>query len=711
MSVGGASRQLPGSLATYPRLDRWLSFATAGIVTVFTGKVEIGQGLHTAFAQIVADELDVEIGRIRIAPVDTKYSPDEGVTSGSRSIEESGVALQQAAAEARRALLERAAHELGAPLADLHVTDGTVWSPSGATATYWRLATDDLLACEATGDVRPKPAGRRTLIGANVPRIDLVAKVTGAPVYVQDLRIPGMLHGRVVRPPSYGASLERFDDAEVRAMPGVVAVVRDGSFIGVIAEREEQAIRAMTRATRLASWHEQPTLPAKSDPRFLLDEVSEDLLVSERHDEAALGRATREMKGEYTRPYIAHAAIGPSCAVAQLVDGRFTVWSHGQGVHQLRADLVKVLRAKDAAVRVIHMEGAGCYGHNGADDVAADAALLARAMPGRAVRVQWMREDEFAWEPFGPGMLVRIAARLDANGDIVDWRHEVWSNGHGNRPSPKSPPNVATVLAAAYLGEPFTLTTPPRPRSSLSGGQRNAAPLYVFPNERVMNHFIARTPIRVSALRSLGAHANVFAIESLMDDIAAVSGADPLEFRLRYLKDPRGRAVLQAACERAGWRTGEKGDGSRGRGMGFAQYKNGAAYFAAVAEIELDERVRVTRVWSAIDAGMTVSADGVVNQTEGGIIQAVSWTLKEEVRYDTERITTRGWEDYPILTFSETPEVDVVVIDHPQEPPLGVGEAFAGPVAAAIGNAVFNAAGLRLYDMPFTRERVLAALG
>lgn len=710
MNVAGAPRELPGSLATYPRLDRWLSFATDGVATVFTGKVEIGQGLHSAFAQIVADELDVQLSRVRIAPVDTKYSPDEGVTSGSRSIEEGGLALQQAAAEARHALLERAAAELRAPLSELSVTDGTVRSPSGATATYWQLATDDLLARDATGAVWPKPSARRTLIGASVPRLDLSAKVTGAPVYVQDLRVPGMLHGRVVRPPSYDAALEKFDEAEVRAMPGVVAVVRDGRFIGVIAEREEQAIRAMTRARRVASWRESATLPATTDPRFLLDEVSEDVPVSERRDEAALGRATREIKGEYTRPYVAHAAIGPSCSVAQLVDGQFTVWSHGQGVHQLRADLVKVLRAKDSAVRVIHMEGAGCYGHNAADDVALDAALLARAVPGRAVRVQLMRDDEFAWEPYGPAMVVRLAAQIDAKGDIVDWRHEVWSNGHGNRPSRKSPPNVATVLAAGHLEQPFTLTTPPPPRSGFSGGQRNAAPLYVFPNELVVNHYIARTPIRVSALRSLGAHANVFAIESFMDEIAAVSGADPLEFRLRYLKDPRGRAVLETACARAGWRPGEKGDGSRGRGFGFAQYKNGAAYFAVVAEVELDEKVRVTRVWSAIDAGMAVSADGIVNQTEGGIVQAVSWTLKEEVRYDTERITTRLWEDYPIITFSEVPEVDVVLIDHPDEPPLGVGEAFAGPVAAAIGNAVFNAAGVRLHDMPFTRARVMAAV-
>jgi len=707
--TGTRRTDLPAGLRAYPRLDRWLAFHPDGTITVFTGKVEIGQGLHTAFAQIVADELDVDVGLVRVAPVDTAHSPDEGVTSGSRSIEEGGTTLRHVAAEARRALLDRAAARLHATPSELTVADGVIRSPSGASVSYRELASDDLLAREVTGDVPLKATVERRLIGTTVPRLDLAAKVTGAPVFVQDLRLPGMLHGRIARPPSYDAALRAVDGAALEAMPGVRAVVRDGSFLGVIAEREEQAIRALQRARRVASWDERTALPA-ADPRFLLNEASEELVVRERHDATALGRAAREVKAEYSRPYIAHAAIGPSCAVARLDDGRYTVWSHSQGVHQLRGDLRKVLGVGADAVRVIHMEGAGCYGHNGADDVALDAVLLARAVPGRPVRVQWMRDDEFAWEPYGPAMVVRLAARLDDHGDVVDWRHDGWSNGHGNRPSARSPENVAGVLAAAHLARPFAPSAPPPPRTGSSAAQRNAEPLYDFPNERVVNHHVARTPLRVSALRSLGAHANVFAIESFMDELATVSGSDPVEFRLRHLHETRGRAVIEAVRHRAGWRAGEKGDGRRGRGLGFARYKNAAAYVAVIAEVELDEAIRVTRVWAAVDTGMVVSRDGVVNQAEGGIVQAVSWALKEAVGYDEHRIATRGWAEYPILTFSETPEVEIALIDRPDEPPLGVGEAFAGPVAAAIANAVANAGGLRLRDMPFTRERVLEAM-
>jgi len=635
--------------------------AADGTVTAFSGKVEIGQGITTALAQCVADELDVPVERVRMAPPDTDRSPDEGVTSGSRSIEESGEALRRAAAD-------------------------------------------------AAGRGEPKGPAARRVIGTSVPRVDLPAKVAGAPAYVQDLVLPGMLHGRVLRPPSPGATLARLDEDELRRQPGVVAVVRDGSFVGIVADAEFPAIRAVDRARRLASWEERPTLPPTMDPRYLLEAVSEEHVALDERGDASRATGTRPFSAEYTRPFVAHGALAPSCAVAVVSDGRWTVWSHSQGIFPLRHELAKVLGARDDEVRVIHMEGAGCYGHNGADDVALDAALLARAVPGRPVRVQWMRDDEFAWEPYGTASVVRVTASLDAGGRVAEWTTDVWGHGHGNRPNARNADDVASLLAARHLARPLRPSVSPRARALTSGDLRNAAPLYRFPAVRVADHHVTEQPIRVSALRSLGAHNNVFAIESFMDELAEAAGADPVAFRLDHLDDPRARAVIETVVARSGWRSAAKAEG-QGRGLGFARYKNAAAYFACVAEVALRRDIRVTRVWGAIDAGMAVSPDGLANQAEGGIVQATSWTLKEQVRHDATRITSLGWDTYPTILFSEVPEVDVTVIDHPEAPPLGAGEAFAGPVSAAIANAVYDASGIRLRDLPLTRARLIAAMG
>ena len=700
------ARKLPGSLGTNRRLDRWLRIDREGTVTVFPGKVEIGQGILTALAQIVAEELDVSLGRIRLAPTDTRYSPDEGMTSGSMSITDGGTALRYAAAEARDLLLQRAAARLAVSLEQLSVADGVVSARSGGSVTYWDLASDDLLAREATAEIAPKPASMHTIVGKPAPRRDIPAKVTGTPIYVHDLEVPGMLHGRIARPPSYEARLAGVDEKEVRALPGVVAVVRDGSFLGVIAEREEQAIRALTRLKRIARWEEATRLP-EPDPRFLLKETTEDTVISEKQDAAAAARAVKTLEAEYTRPYTAHAALGPSCAVAQFDAGRFTVWTHSQGIFPLRRDLAPVLAVEEDRIAVIHMDGAGCYGHNGADDVALDAALLARAVPGRPVRVQWMREDEFQWEPYGPAMVVKLKASLDREGAIVGWTEDIWSNSHSTRPNGLGGINL---LAAWHLAQPHKPSPPRNPPLPGGGSHRNAIPIYSFPNERVTNRLVARMPVRVSALRALGATTNVFAIESFMDELAHAASADPVEFRLRHLKDPRARAVIETVAAKAGWRKGEKGDGTRGRGIGFARYKNGAAYVAVVVDVEVGNEIAVKRAWAAIDAGLVINPDGLVNQTEGGVIQTVSWALKEAIQYDRTRILTSNWSDYPILSFEESPPVEVTVVNRPDEPPLGAGEGAQGPTVAAIANAVHNAMGVRLRDMPFTRERVLAAL-
>jgi CO/xanthine dehydrogenase Mo-binding subunit len=376
----------------------------------------------------------------------------------------------------------------------------------------------------------------------------------------------------------------------------------------------------------------------------------------------------------------------------------------------LRTELVKVLKMPAAAIRCVHVEGSGCYGHNGADDVAADAALLARAVPGRPVRLQWMRDDEFGWEPYGPAMVMRAKAALGGDGKIADWEYEVWSNSHSTRPESTDGTNV---LAGWYLAEPQKMGPPTSPPQPAGGGDRNAIPLYDFPNQRVIHHFVQDMPIRVSALRTLGAYANVFALESFMDELAAAAGADPIAFRLAHLKDPRARAVIEAVAKKAGWKGGEKGDGTRGRGIGFAKYKNLACYVAVVAEVAVDRAtgmVSVPQTWAAVDSGLIINPDGLTSQIEGGIVQSVSWTLKEEVRFDKSGILARDWASYPILTMPEAPKVEIELINRPDERPLGSGEGSQGPAVAAVANAFANATGKRVRDLPLNPARVKAAL-
>jgi CO/xanthine dehydrogenase Mo-binding subunit len=433
-------------------------------------------------------------------------------------------------------------------------------------------------------------------------------------------------------------------------------------------------------------------------------------VVSEK--QAAVPAGARTIEATYTKPYTAHASIGPSCAVAELKDGKLTVWTHSQGVFPLKRDLVKALKMDAAAVRCIHTEGSGCYGHNGADDVALDAALLARAVAGRPVRLQWMRDDEFAWEPYGSAMRMRAKAALDG-GRIVDWTYEVFSNTHSTRPG-QEPPANNNLLASWYLAEPSKPGPPTNIPQPAGGGDRNAVPLYDFPSQRIVNHLITAMPVRVSALRTLGAYGNVFALESFMDELAAAAGQDPVAFRLAHLKDPRGRAVIEAVARKAGWKAGEGGDGSRGRGMAFAKYKNLATYVAVVAEVEIDRTrgtIRVPRAFAVADAGQIINPDGLANQIEGGVIQSTSWTLHEAVRFDRDGITSRDWSNYPILTMPEVPKVEVELIDRPGEKALGCGEASQGPTVAAIANAFAHATGKRLRDLPFGPERVRTALG
>jgi CO/xanthine dehydrogenase Mo-binding subunit len=711
-----APKHLPGSLDGNRLLSAWLRVNPNGTVTVFTGKVELGQGIASALAQVAADELDVDYRRIDMVTADTSRTPDEGFTAGSQSIEQSGTAIRFACAEARHLLLAAAAAKLGVEAGDVTVADGTIAAPGGQT-TYWDVTTEAMLRREATAKLKPKAAGEHRLIGQNLARRDIPPKFTGGAAYLQDLRLPGMVHARVGRPPVPRAELVSLDAAALKAMPGVIVVVRDGSFVAVVCEREEQAINARLALRELAVWS-RPELPPTLADTFDADPElqAQDSVVYERTAPSA-SVAVRHIEARYTRAFQLHASIGPSCAVAHSIEGKLTVWTHSQGVFALRSDIARALGVAPASVICIHREGAGCYGHNGADDAAFDAALIARALPGRPVRVQWMRDDEFMWEPFGSAMSVKMRAGLSADGTIIDWRHELWSYPHARRPGGRDGVNL---LAAAYLAHPSQPTFPADVPQPNGGSDRNSIPLYDFPNQKILKHYMPDAPLRTSSLRTLGAYANVFAIESLMDESAAAAGADPVEFRLRHLRDERARTVIETAARNSGWQPSALGDGGRGtgttlrgRGMGFAKYKNHACYCAVVADVEVDRIsgvVRVTRAWSVVDAGLAINPDGIVNQIEGGLIQSASWTLKEALKVDRSGIQTKSWIDYPILRFSEVPAVEVEVIQRPTEDSLGVGEGSQGPTGAAIANAFAAATGRRLRDIPFMPERVRAAL-
>jgi len=698
--------KLPVSLAANPKLSSWLKFSADGRVTVSPGKVEIGQGIVTALAQIAADELDIDISRMQMVRATTAASPNEGVTSGSLSIQQSGRALRHVCAEVRQIFLAAASERLGVGIDVLGIEDGIISGPENVRTSYWELAEQISLDRDVSSDVMPKSIERRTLTGNSVQRLDIPDKVFARRRFLHDAELPKMLHGRVLRPELSGATIAGLEEDSARAVTGLVAIVRDGNFAGVVCETENSAEIALKALHKGVKWSGGETLPDENNlASFLKAQPLESTVIDTRKAPSPRAKS-RTIKRQYTRPYIAHASIAPSCAIAQWNADKVRVWTHSQGVYLLRADLALVLRLPVENITVEHMEGAGCYGHNAADDVALDAVLLAKAAEDRPVRVQWSREGEMSHGPFGPAMVVEIEADLDANDEILDWRHTIWSNGHTSRPVGKTPP---VLLAATELEDPFPRRISENQGQADGGGaDRNSIPLYDLPSWQVEYHRLLNMPIRTSALRSLGAQANVFAIESFLDELATERGEDPAGFRLRHLSDERAKDVIRTAARHARWKPAKQS--GYGYGISFARYKNTGAYCAVVAEIEGDEEIKVKKLTLAVDVGEAINPDGVINQIEGGAIQATSWTLKERVRFDRERITSTAWSEYPILRFTEVPEVEVLLIPRPNLRPLGAGEAALGPVTAAIGNAVFDALELRIRNLPITRESLISAI-
>ena len=690
----------PGSLDKDPYLDAWIRIDSDGRVTVCTGKAELGQGIKTAILQIAAEELDVDYRSIHLVTADTALTPNEGYTAGSHSLQDSGTAIRHAAAQVRALLVAEAAKRWNVASEQLKVADGTVTGPAGQQAGYGQLVEARMLHVEAQPQSKLKDAREFRVMDRPVQRVDIPAKVTGGIAYVHDLRLPNMLHARIVRPPSYGAKLASYDEHAVTDIAGAV-IVREGDFLAVLAPREWHAIRAMRAVERSARWQESAQLPdASALPSAVLALPARPTVI---HEKGVAGGGTRTLEATYSRPYLAHGSVGPACAVALLERDALTVWTHTQGVYPDRKAIAEMLAMPEAKVRCVHVEGAGCYGHNGADDAAGDAALLATRFPGQAVRVQWMREQEHGWEPFGAAMVAKVRASLDGAGRIVDWNYGVWSNTHSTRPG-----NGGSLLAGQHAKG--LVPPPPRPiPMPEGGGDRNSIPIYTIANAKVTSHFIERMPVRVSALRSLGAHLNVFAIESFMDELAAAAGADPVEFRLRHLDDPRAREVVQTAAQRFGWTPGAAAKTGRGRGFAFARYKNLAAYCAVACEVRVDldsGEPKLERVVAAVDGGQVVNPDGLRNQIEGAILQSASWTLYEQVAFDTKRIRSLDWSTYPILRFDAVPEaVEVHVIDRPGAPFLGSGEAGQGPAGAAIANAIAHASGERRRELPIAKRR------
>jgi CO/xanthine dehydrogenase Mo-binding subunit len=699
---------LTQSLTDNPRLDRWVGFESDRTVRIATGKVELGQGVLTALVQIAAEELDVPPARIRLVSGVTAQSPNEGYTAGSRSIEESGGSIRLVCAEVRGLFLDHIAGVLDCPRGELAIQDGAVLRNGVPTGfDYWSLNEKIDLARPASGAAPVKPPAEFRFIGGYLPRLDLPAKVAGA-AFVHDVAPAGVKHARVVRQPRRGARLTSMDEAAIRrATGGKVELVRDGDFLAVVGDDEALVMQAVDVVRRHCAWEGGVAIPSDAgEPAFMTSQPTKDRVLES--GVAPSGTPARTLEATYSRPFIAHASLAPSCALAQFADGKLTIWSHAQGVYQLRNAVARALGLAPDDVTVLHRQGAGCYGHNGADDAGFDAALVARRLPGRMVRLQWSREDELSAAPFGSAMTIRMQATLDARGRPLQWTHELWSAVHGQRPGMAGNINLLSAAAlpnAAPPPEPVDV-----PDAGGGGGVRNAFTLYDLPRQRVVHHLLTQMPVRTSSLRTLGGFANVFAAESFMDELADAAAEDPVSYRLSLMSDPRPRRVIEAAARMCGWSgRGERGSG-KARGMAFARYKNKAGYAAVVAEVEVDEAVRVKQIWCAVDGGLIISPDGARNQIEGGAIQATSWTLKEGARFDDGRVASITWDDYPILRFSEVPAVEIELIDAQDQPPLGLGEVVHGPTAAAIGNAVAHALGARIRDLPLTRDRIVKAV-
>ena len=728
---GGPS---PGS-PPINQLDSWIAIAADGRVTAYSGKEELGQGISTAQAQLVAEELSVPFNRVNLIYCDTALTPDQAYTAGSQShpANFNRNNLAQAGATAREALFRLASERLGVPVDQLTASDGVIRlksDPSKALG-YGQLVAGRRFNLQVDPNAKRKPASEWTVLGKPVPRPDIPALVTGEFEFVHNVRVPGMLHGRVVRPPAVGATVMSVDEGSVKNLAGVVKVVVKKNFVGVVAEKPWQAIQAASQLK--VTWSAGAGLPSHATfyAHMRTQPARDALAVDSKDVEESLAAAATVLKATYLHPYQMHGSMGSSCAVADVEGEKATVWSPTQGVWYQKSTVAMLLGLKPENVHVIFRRGSGCYGLNGADTVTYDAAILSQAV-GKPVRVQLSRKDEMAWENYGNAYAIEERAGLDAQGNIIAWDHESWSPTRGNRPGPGTPGNVVTGFLAGFSPQPFTPRSP-APSPTAYNNNANAVPSYVAGNvggrdqgtgtvksERVLTHTI-ESPFWTGPLRSPNRLQNTFAHECFLDELAAHSKADPVEYRLRHLRDPRLIAVVNEVAKAANWEVrpspkpaARKTGVVTGRGMASVLYEGDNGYSALVAEVEVNQdtgSVVVKRFVVCNDVGPVSNPDGLRNQIEGGALQGLSRALMEEVTWDDQKVTSFDWRTYHTLPLGfDVPKVEAVLLNRPDQEATGAGETSITVVAAALGNAIFDATGARIRQIPFTPERVKAAL-
>lgn len=728
---GGPS---PGS-PPINRLDSWIAIAADGRVTAYSGKEELGQGISTAQAQLVAEELSVPFNRVNLIYCDTALTPDQAYTAGSQShpANFNRNNLAQAGATAREALFRLASERLSVPVDQLTASDGVIRlksDPSKALG-YGQLVAGRRFNLQVDPNAKRKPTSEWTVLGKPVPRPDIPALVTGEFEFVHNVRVPGMLHGRVVRPPAVGATVMSVDEGSVKNLAGVVKVVVKKNFVGVVAEKPWQAIQAASQLK--VTWSAGAGLPSHATfyAHMRTQPARDALAVDSKDVEQRLAAAPTVLKATYLHPYQMHGSMGSSCAVADVEGEKATVWSPTQGVWYQKSTVAMLLGLKPENVHVIFRRGSGCYGLNGADTVTYDAAILSQAV-GKPVRVQLSRKDEMAWENYGNAYVIDERAGLDAQGNIIAWDHESWSPTRGNRPGPGTPGNVVTGFLAGFSPQPFTPRSPASSPTAYNNNA-NAVPSYVAGNvggrdqgtgtvksERVLTHTI-ESPFWTGPLRSPNRLQNTFAHECFLDELAAHTKADPVEYRLRHLRDPRLIAVVNEVAKAANWEVRpspkpatRKTGVVTGRGMASVLYEGDNGYSALVAEVEVNQdtgSVVVKRFVVCNDVGPVSNPDGLRNQIEGGALQGLSRALMEEVTWDDQKVTSFDWRTYHTLPLGfDVPKVEAVLLNRPDQEATGAGETSITVVAAALGNAIFDATGARIRQIPFTPERVKAAL-
>ena len=708
ISYAGSSFASPESMDKKD-VNAWLQLDSDGFITIYSGKVDLGTGVKTALIQMTADELDVPMGKIKMVMGDTGTTIDQGQTAGSLSIKDGGVQIRAACATARNALINQAAQYWGVSPSDVSTTgDGSlVLKSKNLTITYNQLLKNNFQSLEVDAKPVLKKYSDYRYVGKSVPRVDIPAKVTGEFTYVHDVKIPGMLHARVIFPKNIGSKLISVDVSSVSSIPGFVKLVRKDDYLAVVAKTEWGAVQAAKKLK--VQWSDWQGLPSEQN-MYAVWRGLEVLKVEERQKrgDVALGLqgSVKQMKASYQFPIHSHASMGPSCAVASFKDGKCEIWSPSQATHSLQTEIASVLGVNKANVRLHYVDGSGCYGRNGHEDCSADAALISM-LAGAPVRVQWMREDELGWDPKSPPTIVDLEGGLDKDGNVVAWKSNfILSAQNGTL-------EEYPLLSAVHSG---------LKRTGVYTGNivNNSDVEYVFPNAYTKVSRVNNVFLRTSHLRTPGRMQNNFANECFMDELAAAAGKDPIQFRLAYLKDPRSIDVIKAVAKSANWEERSSpskkvstGNIAKGRGFAYVRYQNNVTYVGMVAEVEVNKKtghVKVSKIYCSHDCGMIVNPDGAINQIEGGIHQTVSRTLIENVTFDNSKVTSVDWGSYPIMKFPEIPEIKTILIDRPDAPPWGAGEMSATTVPAAISNAIFDAVGVRMRTVPFTDKSVLEEL-